>query len=201
VIFLKYTINFFNVCVLLIALTSVFLKNNFKQSSIFFTVVFLNSFFEILFWVSPRNHYLNDTLNTLYQITFPSYLILKFIKREFNWELYVFIFLIITLLCVNIFSFPLPFKSNRIGLWGFSISCLVTLFFCIENVKKPNKKSILLFLVFCLLLNDLLYELAYKDYLIFTVDQRHFIYFMFFCILIFIRSIFIVNYGRQFIRK
>jgi hypothetical protein len=55
--------------------------------------------------------------------------------------------------------------------------------------------------VFCLFLNDLLYELAYKKYLIFTVDQRHFIYFMFFCILIFIRSIFIVNYGRQFIRK
>ncbi len=200
-IFLKYTINFFSICVLLIALKSLYIKNNFKENSIFFTVVFLNSFFEVLFLAFPRNYYLIDTFNTIYQLAFPTFLILKFFKREFNWELYVFIFLIITLLFVNVFSFPLPFKSNRIGLWGFSISCLVTLYFCIDNIKKPNKKSILLFLVFCLFLNDLLYELAYKKYLIFTVDQRHFVYFLFFCILIFIRSIFIVNYGGQFIRK
>lgn len=173
------------------------------KSRLFFTVTFVNSILDVLFWIVPNSSNLENNLLVFYEIIVPIQIILTiFLNKNVLKIIVIFISSLIIFLILNaIYSFHLNMNFARWGSYLFFTTGLILMSYIIKSINRMNLISILNFMILLLVIFEFLFSIVLNNFVHFGKSQWHFGMNLFATFLICLRLSFIFYYGKKIIRK
>ena len=189
---------FFGLVVLLLGLRiSTRVKQLNPRNYMFFSIIFINAFFEMLYFLLPKLSFLRITTTSMYRLSFLSLICLSLYKREHRWHLFIPILVLVTLVFSYLIGVPLAFVSSELSIFIFSILAIYFLYSISKNYQEINHTSISEFLLFCLFMHEILFELLKENYAVASVSNIHLFQVTFATLVLINRINFIALYGKR----
>jgi hypothetical protein len=172
-------------------------KNVNQRNYLYFSIIFINAFFEMLYFVLPKLSFLRITTTSMYRLSFLLLICLNLYKREQRWHLFISILVLATLVFSYLIGAPLAFISSELSISIFSILAIYFLYSISKNYQKINHTSISEFLLFCLFMHEILFELLKENYAVASVSNIHLFQVTFATLVLINRINFIALYGKR----
>ena len=172
-------------------------KNVNQRNYLYFSIIFINAFFEMLYFLLPKLSFLRITTTSMYRLSFLLLICLNLYKREYRWHLFISILVLATLDFSYLIGAPLAFVSSELSIFIFSIIAIYFLYSISKNYQKINHTSISEFLLFCLFMHEILFELLKENYAVASVSNIHLFQVTFATLVLINRINFIALYGKR----
>ena len=137
------------------------------------------------------------TTTSMYRLSFLSLICLNLYKREHRWHLFIPILVLVTLVFSYLIGVPLAFVSSELSIFIFSILAIYFLYSISKNYQEINHTSISEFLLFCLFMHEILFELLKENYAVASVSNIHLFQVTFATLVLINRINFIALYGKR----
>lgn len=188
----------------LVVLINLILGSRIKKiegdQNLFVSIIFLNSIFDIVFWVLPKYDFLRISATSLYRLCFFGFLILNYFSNNIKWEKIIAFVVFTSMIFSFIIKKPFDFVNGKMSMLFFAISAYIVLFKGYIGGKRINRNSFLYFLLFSLFISEILFEILKLNYVIINKQNNIIFHLILLTLLITSRLIFVFYHVKQVLR-